>query len=73
MELEIYRTTLITLKNIEDFNREPRKALGRPDASDIICDNNTHFKVKLEISKGIGGAAKLLVWTDELEKKTEKL
>ena len=66
-ELEISRTTLMTLKNIEDVNIELRKALGRPYASDRSFDNTTYFKVQLEKSKAIGGAAKLLVWTDNLE------
>ena len=57
----------MTLKNIEYIKRELRKALGRPDASDISFDNTTHFKVQSDESKSIGGAAKLLVWADDLE------
>ena len=67
-ELEISRTTLITSKKIEDIKREIRKTLGQPNASDRSFDNTTHFKVQSEKSKAIGGAAKLLVWTDDLEK-----
>ena len=67
-ELEIYRTTIMTLKKIEYVKREPKKAIVRPDASDRSFDNTTHFKVQSEKSKAIGGAAKLLVWTDNLEK-----
>ena len=58
----------MTLKKIEDVKRKISKALGRPDASDRIFDNTTHFRVQSEKSKSIGGAAKLLVWTDNLEK-----
>ena len=36
----------MTLNQIEYVKRELRKALGGPDASDIIFDNNTHFKVQ---------------------------
>ena len=58
----------MTLKNIEYFKRELRKALGGTNASDRSCGDTTHFKVQLERSKAIGGVAKLLLWTDELEK-----
>ena len=51
-ELEISRTTLMTLKNIEDVKRELRKALGRPEASDRIFVNNTNFRVKFGEIKG---------------------
>ena len=44
-EIEISRKNLMTLEKIEYFKIEIRKALGLPDASDISCDNNTHFKV----------------------------
>ena len=47
-ELEIYRTTLMTLKKIEDVKRELRKALVRPDSSDRRFDNTTHFKLQSE-------------------------
>ena len=71
-ELKISWSNLMTLKKIEDIKRELRKALVRPDASGRSCDNTTHFKVKSEISKAIGGSAKLLVWTDELERDIEQ-
>ena len=61
----------MTLKKIEDVKRELRKALGRPDASDRSFDNTTHFKVQSEKSKAIGGAAKILVWTKNIEKDIE--
>ena len=51
----------MTLKIIEYSKREPRKALGQPDASDRSCDKNTHLKTHLEMSKAIVGAEKLLV------------
>ena len=38
--------TLMKLKNIEYFKREPRKAIGRPDDSERSCVNTTHFKVQ---------------------------
>ena len=41
-------------------------------ASDRIFDTNTHFKIQSEISKSIGGEAKLLVCTDDLEKDIEQ-
>ena len=56
------------MNNIEDVKRELRKALGQPDDSERSFDNTIHFKVKLEKSKVIGGAAKLLVCTDDLER-----
>ena len=70
-ELEISRTTLMKLKKIEDVKIEPSKELGQPDASDRSFDNTTHFKLQSEKSKTIGRAAKLLVWTDYLEKDIE--
>ena len=66
--LEIYGATLMTLNNIVDFKRDLMKALGKPDASEKNYDNNTHFKVHLDRSKAIGRQAKLLIWTDEIEK-----
>ena len=45
-ELEIYQTTLMTLKKVENLKRELRKVIRQPDASDRSCDNNTHFKVQ---------------------------
>ena len=62
----------MTLKNIEDVKREIRKALGRPDAAYRIFDNNKKFRVQLEKTKEIGGAAKVLVWNDYLEKDIEQ-
>ena len=62
----------MTLKNIEDVKREIRKALRQPDATDRNFDNTTHFKVQCEKSKAIGGAAKFLVSTDDIEKKIEQ-
>ena len=67
-DLEIYRTNLMTLNNIEYVKIELRKALVQTDASDRSFDNTTHFKVQSEISKSIGGAAKLLVLNEDLEK-----
>ena len=62
----------MTLKKIEYVNRELRKAPGKPDASDRSFDNTTHFKVQSDKSKASGGAVKLLVWTDDLEKEIEQ-
>ena len=44
--LQIYWANLITLNNIEDIKRELRKALEWTDASDIIFDKTTPFKVQ---------------------------
>ena len=71
-ELEISQTTLMISKKIEYFKRELRKELVRPDASKRSCDKNAHFKLQLEGSEAIVGAAKLLVWTDELVKEIEQ-
>ena len=62
----------MTLEKIEYFKIEIRKALGLPDASDRSFDNTTHFKVQSEKSKSIGGASKLLIWTDDLEQEIEQ-
>ena len=70
-ELEISRTNLMTLKKTEYIEIELSKALGRPDASDRSFDDTTHFNIQSDISKAICGAAKLLVWTDDLEKDIE--
>ena len=58
----------MTLNNIEYVKIDLRKALVQTNASDRSFDNTTHFKVQLERSKSIGGAAKLLVLTQYLEK-----
>ena len=62
----------MTLKKIEDVKRELGKALGRPGASDGSFDDTKNFQVQSEISKAIGGAEKLLVWTDDQEKDIEQ-
>ena len=69
--LEISRMTLMTWKNIKDVKIVLRKALGQPDAYYRSFDNTTHFKVQSEKSKAIGGAAKLLVCTDDIEEDIE--
>ena len=43
-ELEISRTTLMTLNNIEYVKREIREALGRHDASEGRFDNTTNSR-----------------------------
>ena len=59
------RVSLMAMKKIEDVKRELRKALGL-DPLDKTFDK-TKFKVQSDKSKSIGGAAKLIGWTDVLE------
>ena len=59
------RVRLLAMKMIEDVKRELRKALGL-DLSDKTFDK-TKFKVQSNKSKTIGGAAKLIGWTELLE------
>ena len=67
-ELEIYRTNLMTLNNIEYVKIELRKALVQTDAYDRIFDNTTHFNIQSERSESIDRAAKLIVLHVDLEK-----
>ena len=69
-EAENFRTLdrirLLAMKRIEDVKRELRKALGL-DPSDKTFDK-TKFKVQSDKSKTIGGAAKLIGWTELMER-----
>ena len=54
------------MKKIEDVKSELRKVLGL-DPLDRTLDGATVFKIPSEKSKAIGGAGKLISWSDDLE------
>ena len=61
------RIELKELGTIEEVKRELRKVLGL-NPLDRSMDSITMFKIQSEKSKAIGGAGKLIAWTDKLEK-----
>ncbi len=69
-EIENFRTLdgvrMLAMKRIEDVKRELRTALGQ-DPLDRSLDR-TKFKVQSNKTKSIGGASKLIAWTDVMER-----
>ncbi len=70
-DVEIARTRdrfeLMQLKKIEEVKSVLREALGL-DAHDRTQDASTKVKIQSDKSKAIGGAGKLISWSDDLEK-----
>ena len=61
------RIELQQLEKIEEVKRELRKVLGL-NPLDRSMDSSTMFKIQSEKSKAIGGAGKLISWSNDLEK-----
>ena len=55
------------METIEEVKRELRKVLGL-NPLDRLMDSSTMFKIQSEKLNAIGGARKLISWSNDLEK-----
>ena len=61
------RIELQQLETIEEVKRELRKVIGL-NHLDRSMDSSTMFEIKSEKLKAIGGAERLISWSNDLEK-----